>query len=179
VPLTLVATAGDPDANAYIDVDDADELASYRVGVSARWDLLTDDQKTQALVTAASEIDTLEAMPGFLGDRATADQPLAFPRTDLSSAIPAKVAKANAELAFSYMGAFATGSTVDPLAATLGNGNIKRDKVGPIETEYFAPGSVEATAFERLPAVLQRLLYEFVNHNLNTDWGSAVVERTS
>lgn len=174
MPLTLVATVGDPDANAYITVADAEEYASYRVGAVA-WEALTSNQKIQTLVTAATEIDTLEGDPGFLYDRASTTQALAFPRTDSPLSLPAILVKANAELAFKYATAFATGA--DPLGSISGNGNIKREKVGPIETEYFAAGSTAATTFERFPAVVQRLLYSLVNIPLPSGWGSALVER--
>jgi len=181
MPLTLNADAGDAAANAYATVTEAETYASYRVG-GAAFIALTADQKIQALVTAAGDIDTLEDDPGFIGDRTDDVQALAWPRTDTDFAddeLPAPLVKANVELAMSYAPAFATGSTTDVLATSSGNGNIKREQVGPIETEYFEAGSTAATAFARFPAVVQRLLFALVIQPATSGWGSAVVSRGS
>lgn len=172
--LTLTATPGGSDSNAYVTVADAIEYAGYRVG-GAAFTGLTDDQKIQALVTAASDIDTLEEDPGFVGDRYAADQTLAWPR-DVAE-LPANLVKANIELAISYATAFARGT--DVLNRQLGNGNIKRDKTGPLETEYFAVGPTSATAIERFPPVVQRLLAGLVLQPSDNAWGSAEVVRGS
>lgn len=181
MPLELEATPGAEDANAYATVAEAEEYASYRVG-GAAFLALTDEKQIQALVTAAGDIDTLETDPGFIGDRATDDQALAWPRTGTDyddDELPSSLVKANIELAMSYAPAFASGSTTDVLATESGNGNIKREKVGPLETEYFAAGSGGATAFTRFPAVVQRLLYGLVLLPAESGWGSATVERGS
>jgi hypothetical protein len=182
VPLELEAEPGADDANAYATVEEAEAYAAYRVG-SAAFLALTTDQKIQALVTATSDIDTLEADPGFVGDRASDDQALAWPRTGTDDydddELPRSLVNATIELAMSYAPAFATGSTIDPLATEAGNGNIKREKVGPLETEYFAAGETGATAFTRFPAVVQRLLFAIVRLPDTSSWGSATVSRGS
>jgi hypothetical protein len=177
MPLTLNADVGDPSANAYPTVAEAEEYASYRVG-GAAFIALTGDQKIQALVTATSDIDTLEDDPGFLDDRDDDEQALAFPRGGTGE-LPRNLVNATIELAMSYAPAFAAGSTTDVLATSSGNGNIKRDKTGPLETEYFEPGTTAATAFERFPAVVQRLLFALVVQTPQNAWGSATVSRGS
>lgn len=176
MPLTLIATSGAADANAYATVAEATTYADYRVG-GAAFIALTSDQKIQALVTATRDIDTLEDDPGFTGDRFFAVQALAWPRDE--AALPRNLVRANIELAMSYAPAFAAGSTTDVLNADPGNGNIQEETVGPITTVYFAPGSTAATAFERFPAIVQRLLYSLVIHPASSSWGSAVVSRGS
>lgn len=182
MPLELEATPGADDANAYVTVDDAEAYASYRVG-SAAFLALTDDQKIQALVTATRDIDTLEDDPGFVGERASEDQALAWPRTGTDTAasdeLPRSLVNATIELAMSYAPAFESGSTLDVLNADTGNGNIKREKTGPLETEFFAAGSVSATAFARFPAVVQRLLSAVVLLPDTSTWGAATVSRGS
>lgn len=176
MPLEVDATAGAEDANAYADIEAADAHLEFRVG-SAAWFDLSDDDKAQALVTAARDIDALEGDPGFTGDRSDDEQALAFPR-DGDDELPIEVVRANIELALTYVPAFAAGYTGDVLATDASNGNIKRDKVGQIEVEYFAPGSSSATALSRLPAIVQRLLSSFVV-TATTGWGSATVTRGS
>jgi hypothetical protein len=181
MPLVLEATPGADDANAYATVAEADEYTSYRVG-SAAWAALTADQKIQALVTAAGDIDTLENDPGFIGERTDDLQSMAWPRTGTDYAddgLPLTRVNATIELAMTYAPAFATGSTTDVLATESGNGNITREKVGPLETEYFAAGSGGATAFTRFPAVVQRLLFALVQLPADAGWGSATVTRGS
>lgn len=181
MPLELEATPGAEDANAYATVEEAEAYAAYRIG-GAAFVALTDDQKIQALVTAAREIDTLEADPGFIGDRTDDDQVLAWPRsgTDFDDdQLPTSLINANIELAISYAPAFAAGFSGDVLTNNASNGNIKSETVGPLSTEYFQAGAVSATALERLPAVVQRLLTGLVVQTSADSWGSATVQRGS
>lgn len=180
MPLELIATVGADDANAYATVEEADAHASYRVG-GAAWVALTSDQKIQALVTAALDIDTLEDAPGFLGDRADDIQALAWPRTGTDypdDELPASLVRANIELAISYAPAFAAGATIDVLNQNHADGNVKRKAIDVLETEWFAPRTTEATALDRFPDVVQRLLAGLVVI-LTPSWGSAVVQRGS
>ena len=178
--LVLVATPGAVDANAYADVAAATAYAEYRVGAAA-FAGLTADQKIQLLVTAARDIDTLEHDPGFLGERANETQALAWPRsgTDFDDdELPPDLVRANIELALSYMPALASGFTGDVLNQNRADGQIKRKKVDVLETEWFAARTVDATALERLPDAVQRLLIGLLV-TLVEGWGSASVERGS
>lgn len=174
--LVLIATVGTADANSYATVAEADEYASYRVG-GAAFIALTSDQKIQALVTATSDIDTLEALPGLLGDRYTDTQALAFPRDDAT--LPDTLVPATIELAMSYAPAFATGSTIDVLNQNRTDGNVKRKVVDVLETEWFAPRTTEATVLDRFPDVVQRLLMPLVVPDASQAWGTGVVVRGS
>lgn len=175
MPLTLIATPGATNANSYATVDDADTLASYRVG-GAAFVALTSDQKIQALVTATRAIDTLEAYPGFIGSRYLPTQALAWPRG--AATLPIALVNADIELAMTYATALTTSPVPDVLNATTGNGNIKVDQVGPISTEYFEATEPVANTLERFPAVVQALLYGLVLRVIE-GWGSALVTRGS
>lgn len=177
--LTLIATSGAADANAYADVTTAVLHASYRIGGSA-FIALTETQQIKALVTATQDIDTLENYPGFVGDRTLSTQSLAFPRS-ASLTLPTNLVRATIELAMSYAPAIAADSDV---LGTTGTGNVKHEITGPLETEYFppsypVPGNTAATTIERLPAVVQRLLAALVLQPASILWGSASVVRGS
>lgn len=176
MPLSLEPTAGADDANSYASLEEALEYASYRVGGDAFLELDEADQ-VRALFTATAEIDALEDEPGFLGSRSDEEQALAFPR-DGDDELPAKLVRATIELAISYAPAFADDYTGDPLNDAIGNGNIKRDKVGPVEVEFFESQAPGASTLERLPAAVQRLLAGFIVSSAAT-WGSAAVSRGS
>lgn len=172
---TLVADPGDPSANTYADASAADAYLAYRVGASA-WAGYSADLKAQALVSATRDIDTLD----FIGERATDDQALEWPRTGTDyadDALPQRLVDATIELAFSYAQQVTADATSDVLNPVPDN--IKREKTGPLETEYFAPTAPEATALERLPAIVQRLLAPLLRTPVVGQWGSALVLRGS
>lgn len=190
--LTLNAAVGSPTANAYATVAAAILVASYQIG-GADFVALTSDQQIQALVTAARDIDSIESVSpgfvgGFLGDRATSTQSMAWPRTGTpfdSASLPATLVAANIELAITYAPQFADGGSGDVLNADPQAINIKREKTGPLETEYFAPQFIApqataATAIQRFPTMVQRLLVPLVVV-ASSFWraGSGVVTRGS
>lgn len=181
MPLTLDATVGGPAANSYSTVAGADTHAEYRIG-GAAFIALTADQKIQALVTAARDIDTLELEPGFLGDRVDDVQALAWPRSGTDypdDELPDSLVRANIELAMSYAPAFVVGYTGDVLNQNRTDGNVKEKTVDVLTTVWFEPRTTEATALERFPDVVQRLLAGLVVTVSDQAWGSAVVERGS
>lgn len=186
MPLTLDASVGGPASNSYATVAAACAVAAYRLG-GAGFVALTSDQQIQALVTATSDIDSIEQVSpgfigGFVGDRASDSQALAWPRSTFDG-LPPNLVNATIELAITYAPAIASGADVlneDPNA-----GNIKLDKVDVLTTEYFAPRylapfATPASAIQRFPAMVQRLLLSLVvvaSGNWRT--GSAVVTRES
>lgn len=189
MPLTLVATAGAANANAYATVAAALTAASYRIGPNAvAFIALTADQQIQALVSAASDIDSLgdARVDGwlieFLGDRASSIQSMEWPRINAgvfaSDVLPPALVDANIELAFTYAPLFAAG-TADPLNIDTNAARVKRKKVDVLETEWFEPGPT-AEALERFPAMVQRLLSSLLGYRLITgQWGSTAVARGS
>lgn len=189
MPLTLIATPGAANANAYATQAAALAAAPYRIGPNAVAFLaLTSDQQIQALVSAAQDIDSLgnARVDGwlieFLGVRASDIQSMEWPRSGTGefadNALPADLVEANIELAFTYAPLFAAGTT-DPLNLDTNAARVKRKKVDVLETEWFEPGPT-AEALERFPALVQRLLSSLLSYRLITGvWGSAVVSRGS
>lgn len=182
MPLTIDADPGSPTANSFATVAEADAYAAYRIGGGA-FVALTSDQKIQALVTAARDINTVEDIyPGFLGDRTDDVQALSWPRTGTDyyadDELPTSLVQANIELAMSYAPAFAAGATIDVLNQNRTDGSVKRKVVDVLETEWFTPRTVEATALERFPDAVQRLLAGLVVILL-PQWGRATVVRGS
>lgn len=183
--LTLVATPGAANANAYTDVAAVDAAATYRSGPSAvAWLALTPDQKIQQLVAVTRDLDTSD----FLGARATVTQALEWPRTGTdydSAALPARLVMATIEQSIQNAVDLTADplNVLDPLAA-----GIKRERVGPLETEYRDPtiqgGTAGVAAFDprglaRFAPIVQRLLTPLVRSLVGSSWGSADVVRGS
>lgn len=172
MPLTLVATPGAANANAYADVAEADDFLSYRVGGEA-WADETADQKIQALVTGASMIDALP----LIGEPSSDTQALQFPR-DGDDEIPTEVWKANIVLALDMARKRQAGiiDVVNPVLTTT-----KRAKSGDDEVEFFQQSSelTDPYGLSSLPLEVQRLLTLWVLLPAAFGWGSAEVTRTS
>lgn len=174
-----VEVTADTEATAYADIDTADLRAERReYAARTAWAALTDDQKDGALETASRRLDTLD----WDGTRASDEQLLEWPRTgtDYSDdAWPTRLVDATMALAFSYAPAFAENGAGDVLNDDAGNGNIKREKVGGIETEYFTAQSGDALDVATLPAEVQRLVAPLLRSTATSNYGSAVVTRGS
>jgi hypothetical protein len=176
VPIQVTAN---PLAVAYATVEQADAVAMLRVGGS-RWLELSPEQKAQALTTATRRLDTLD----WIGVRTDDDQLLDWPRTGTDfddDAWPEDVVDATIELAFTYIPAFAAGSTLDVLNAAVGNGNIKSKQIGPLKTEYFGPTTGDTIdGLLGLPVFLRDLLRSLVRVEVTGGaWGTGVVVRGS
>lgn len=172
-----IQVTADLEATVYADADAADAVADLRVG-GAAFKALEGEDKDRAAATATADLDTVD----WIGERVDPDQLLAWPRTGTDfdeDAWPQRVIDAAIELMFSYVPAFATGATIDVLNPDAVEPNIKREKVGPLDTEYFAPRTVDATALERFPAVVQRLLAPLVRTPDAAAWGTGASVRTS
>lgn len=162
-------------ADAYTDVDTVDTLAeSHPLG--AAWLALTNEDVKEGLPALASqEIDLVD----WIGDRATDDQELEWPRTgtDYSDdAWPSLVVRATNELLLYWAGQINAGQ--DVLNPSVADGTVSEETVGPITTKWFAPRATAATALERFPATVQRLLAPLVRVETSS-WGSARVVRAS
>jgi len=196
MPLVLDASVGGAASNAYATQAQAIAAAGYRIGPNGTaFVALTSDQQIQALVSAASDIDSLESarvvgippvadgwLIEFLGDRASSTQSMEWPRINAgdfaSNVLPANLVEANIELAFTYAPLFAAGTT-DPLNLDTSAARVKRKTVDVLTTEYFEAGP-RAEALERFPAMVQRLLASLVSYTkIVGNWGSAVVARAS
>jgi hypothetical protein len=173
--LTLVATPGAANANSYADVATADAYFEARAFSSA-WTSVTDQEvKKQALMYATQLLDrerwagakgityagsltqalawprrwagTLEqdANPGQLVTEFFIDTAIGF-YSELT--IPTPIVRATCELALEILRA---GSS-DPFTLDTTR-NIKRDRVGPLETEFFDIGQ-RARGLGMFPAVV-------------------------
>jgi hypothetical protein len=70
------ATIGDPEANSYITVEEADDILESRVGVGTDWSDLSDAEKEAALISATLRLEQEE----YESFAFTTTQGLQFPR---------------------------------------------------------------------------------------------------
>lgn len=122
-------------ADTYVDVDGLKAYAAKR-GLT----IPADDAAIEILLVKAMDyLETYETR--WKGCRVSADQPLAWPRRGVriegysypADAIPKQLKAGQCVLAVAAASLDLLPS-VDPSAA-----NVKRDKVGPLETEFFGP----------------------------------------
>lgn len=175
--IELRAAVGAPDANAYATVVEADTALEARVGAAA-WADLDPEQKMQALITATAALDALQ----FIGARATATQALEWPRVGTSygaAELPRRLVQATIEYAFTFLPALTAGAVAtDPLVTTPSN--VKEKTVGPITTVFFEPSAAPATALERLPDPVHRLIAPLVRAATPAaTWGTGTAVRAS
>lgn len=145
---------GKADAESYISVEDATAYHADRG--NAAWASLASDTVREQLLRRATEYMLQVYRSAWQGYRMTSAQALDWPRADVCvdgyplaiDIVPAEVKRACAELALK--------ANSGPLAPDLGQA-IKRQKIGPIDTEYadYSPQSKRYVAIDRL---LQPLL---------------------
>jgi hypothetical protein len=177
--MDLIATVGDPAANTYALIPDADALAETRIGAAAAaWFAASDDDgKSRALITATRDIDSLASGPAlksevdFKGARESDTQALEFPRDYLPGVLPPTLIAATIELAIVYY-ADPTGAALEPVQS--GITNVKAGDVS-VTWDPLAPASINGTiwALQRLPGIVQRLLGPLLIVRIltNVGWG--------
>jgi hypothetical protein len=150
--MTLVIEDGTgvTDANSYIDLDDLEAYATER-GLT----ISSADAGNEILILRA--MDYIEARP-FQGKKYLADQALQWPR-DLVyidgyligvDVIPANLKKALCQLVVEQV----AGVPLYPEAKTSTTvGNITRETVGPLTTEYSAVGTVASSSPIKIASV--------------------------
>lgn len=140
----LNATAADPAANSYVDLDGANAYFTDRVA-QAKWAAATDDEKRRALIQATRELD---AYVQWMGIATTTTQALAFPRMGLvdpdtnrlldDRAIPNRLVWATCEQAAAILaGDRASAENAAQVA------RLSKLVAGPVELE-FAGGTAPA-----------------------------------
>jgi hypothetical protein len=157
VAVTIVATPGASDANAFASEDAMALYCEARLGGEA-W--TGSDAQLAALVEATRDLNTLP----WIGRRATATQALAWPRIDVpdsdaptpnafvsETTIPAAVRDATCELALQYVLAPSAVGIADPQTGVI------RKKVGPLETEWSDRPGARRTGLGKYTRVLQLL----------------------
>lgn len=125
---------GDPDANAYCDVEFADDYIDSNTFQSADWLALTTDKKERLLVRSSKIID---ARIAWNGDRIEEDSGLRWPRSGVydrdgfliaDDVIPTTLKEAIAEFAVYLMNYDWT--------APYTNNAFKQIQVGPIDIKF-------------------------------------------
>jgi len=163
--VTVVATVGAANANSYLSVAAADDLADDYLG-PLNWTAATTDNKGRALITATRYLDQLE----WLGSRATTTQSLAWPRSGAECGewsfeddeIPAPIRQAAFDLAEALLGAPALlrgqGAGNAELIPGIPNASLKSARVDVISLE-FRDGAVpnNQNALNVLPGLRQTL----------------------
>jgi hypothetical protein len=158
----LVTTIGGATSNSFVSQDDADDYLDTRLNASA-WTDATDDDKARALIEATRELSLME----WEGTRVDDTQALSWPRSyavnpDASlpldqfstlpyfeeDEIPQRILDATCELALEFL----RSGTTDLSNADTAT-NIKRERTGPLETEYFDAGD-QVSGWDRFPRIL-------------------------
>lgn len=144
MPIAIIVEDGSgvANANSYVSVADARTYAEQR-GVTLP---VSDDEVATQLIRA---MDYLEAQAClYQGCKTSSDQALQWPRTGAyigcnqpeneipSNVIPKSLVSAQVQLAMAINAGFDLQPNVSP------QDYVKREKVGPIETEYADPSSV-------------------------------------
>ena len=121
-------------SNSYIDFIDIDEYLSS--SVLEKWNALTDDEKIDRMITASSFIDYSF---NWIGQQKTLEQGLCWPRINVlfqnhlmpDNYVPNRIKRAcvMALVLIIEHGLFVFQET--------GESEVKKEKIGPMETEYF------------------------------------------
>ncbi|MDL2397456.1 DnaT-like ssDNA-binding protein [Rhizobium mayense] len=135
---------------------------------NAAWAAAGEDDRTAALVRGSQVVDGLYE-PRFPGFRASGyDQALSWPRRAATTAngeaipedvVPLPITYAAYEAAAAEL---AEPGRLSPIVTATQI--VKREKVGPLETEYIAAGSLDDTIAAARPilTILDGLLYAFL-----------------
>lgn len=163
--VTVVATAGASNANSYLSVAAADDLANLYLG-TLNWSSASTDNKGRALIMATRYLDELR----YVGDKAASTQALLWPRSDAEcgdwsfsgSEIPQPVKQATFDLAEYLLGnctaLSAAGAGSAELIPGIPNANLKSASVDVISVEFNALQQAESkNALNILPHLSQVL----------------------
>ena len=147
---------GKIDAVSYVSVADAD--AYHLARGNSTWAAASEANKEAALVRATSSLDGIYS-GRWPGRRYDQDQALDWPRYDAwdrdgypLAGLPQRIKDATCAAALIELAAAGALSK-----ALERGGSIRREKIGPIETEY-APGAPAATAYPAIAQALARIV---------------------
>jgi hypothetical protein len=163
--VTVTATAGAANANSYLTVAQADDLADDYLG-TLKWSSATTDNKGRALIMATRYLDQLS----WIGTRASTTQALAWPRTDAacgewsysSTVIPDPIRQGCFDLAEALLTTPTLLSTAGPgnaeLIPGIPNASLKSARVDVIAVD-FKDGAVPSSrnALNVVPSLRQTL----------------------
>lgn len=143
------------DYDVYADLDTANAYLAADFSADSWRAETVDDKLRRALVSATRLLDRQT----YLGEKTDVDQLHAFPRTGTGvegvddDTVPQDIIDASCVLAnLIYIG-----SKVDGSASTL-SGNVRRQRAGSVEIEYFAPVD-DATRF---PVQIEELIGKYM-----------------
>ena len=168
--ITIIATAGAADSNAFCTLAEAEVYMLGR-GNKALWTAASDVEKDIALAEATQEIDLRE----YSGSRTDDTQALDWPRQWANNPddpvqsyfdndeVPTRVKNATAELAFQFI---KQGTTDVAALDRLANVRVKQTDV--LKTEYFASSSAP-TGLARYPRVMAYIRPLLVQPNMTLD----------
>lgn len=143
MPVTVTATAGASDANSYLTVAAASDLANAYLGTLA-WTDASTDNRGRALIMATRYLDQLE----WIGSRASTTQALAWPRNDAAcgelsfaaNVIPAPIRQGCFDLAEALLGdatlLSGTGAGNEELIPGIPNSSLKSARVDVIAVDF-------------------------------------------
>jgi len=155
--LVIETGAGLPDANSYISEKDAmDNLLS---SLQEQWNGFTPDERIDRLITATQYLDLSF---NWIGSQKSLEQGLCWPRTNViyqghtipDNVVPKPIKRAVLmllQLTFDY-----GIEIIKPSTET----QVKKEKIGALETEYFAP-SETITSYGTAFADINNLLAGF------------------
>lgn len=146
---TVISIVGDPTANSYVTVAEADSYFSDSFGRSL-WAQTSSGDREAAVITASRYLDQYMT---WMGHRSTSEQAMEWPRIDTfdktgrpypTNIVPGPVRFATFELAY-YI--------VENGGLSFAPQNIDRVKVGPVDVE-FTKNSVD----EGIPSFVENLV---------------------
>lgn len=147
---------GKIDAVSYVSVADTD--AYHLARGNAAWAAASDASKEAALVRATSALDGMYS-GRWPGRRYDQDQALDWPRSDAwdrdsypLTGVPQRIKDATSAAALVEL------AEAGALSKSQERGGaVRREKIGPIETEY-APGAPAVTAYPAITQALARIV---------------------
>lgn len=183
--VTVVATAGASNANSYLSVAAADELANLYLG-TLNWASASTDNKSRALIMATRYLDELS----YVGDKAATTQALLWPRSDAdcgdwsfsSTEIPQPVKQATFDLAEYLLGnsdaLLGSGAGSAELIPGIPNANLKSASVDVISVEFNSSQQADAKNALNLVPHLKHVLGCLCLGSASSSFGSRRVLRS-
>lgn len=157
--VTVVATAGASNANSYLTVAAAGDIANLQLG-TLQWSSASSDNKGRALIMATRYLDELR----YIGSKASEEQALLWPRSEAKCGdwsygddeIPQPIKQATFDLAeylLSNNNALSgAGAGSSELIPGIPNANLKRATVDVITVEFNStPQAERKTALDVVP----------------------------
>lgn len=148
---SIDATVGGASANSYLTINAATAISETMLGTLS-WTTATTDQRTRALITATSGLETLQ----WIGERATTTQALSWPRTNAqcvdkdyeATEIPREIELATFDLAEALLSdptLLKSSSSADALVPGVPNRDLRRLKLDVLELEWRTESSASTT----------------------------------